>query len=297
MNALRDTFATPDTNQSGESLTAFVHELNNLSSQGTLSEQKTDNTINHSIVIRALGRFSIFLNDEPMVINNKSHSKPLELLRVLIALGGRDVGEVRLCEHLWPDAEGDVAHSAFSVTLHRLRKILGHEALELVDGRLSLNPISCWVDIWELERSLGKIKNLLHEPFIKLPQVLSLTNHAVNLYQGQFLKHEDEQAWSIQQSQRLEDKMLHALNLVCTYLERLERCDLAVEYYRKGIEISPYAEEFYFRLIKCFCLHDRKAEAKAMYQRCDKLFQTALGVPLSRKMSRLYRDHLEAQVQ
>ncbi|MCK7497369.1 MAG: hypothetical protein MZW92_46165 [Comamonadaceae bacterium] len=67
-----------------------------------------------------------------------------------------------LAELLWPEADGDAAQRAFDTTLHRLRKLLGHErAVVLSEGRLSLNPTVCWVDAWTLERLIGKLDGLL----------------------------------------------------------------------------------------------------------------------------------------
>ena len=93
------------------------------------------------------------------MLNRKGQHKPIEMLKALIALGGRDVGETRLSEALWPDTDGDVAHSAFSVTLHRLRKMIGHSALQLNDSRLSLNPDMCWVDVWACEQLLNQTES------------------------------------------------------------------------------------------------------------------------------------------
>ena len=248
--------------------------------------------LEHDIVIRSLGHFSVVIRGKALATNNRSFSKPLEMLRVLVALGGRGVGETKLSEYLWPEAEGDVAHSAFSVTLHRLRKLLGHQALDLVDGRLTLNSDFCYVDVWDLENTIGTIKNILHKPLIDHQTVLALIEHAFNLYQGGFLAHEDETAWGIPQAQRLQSKLMNSLQHACNYLELIQRCDVAVEIYKKAIEIDPFAEDFYYRLIKCYCKHDRKAEAKAIYQRCEKLFFVALELPLSQKMRQLHDSQL-----
>ena len=42
----------------------------------------------------------------------------------LIALGGREASEERLSNALWPDADGDLAHESFTITLHRLRRLM-----------------------------------------------------------------------------------------------------------------------------------------------------------------------------
>ena len=95
--------------------------------------------------------------DRPGESGRKVQQKPLALLKVLIALGGRGLPEARLAELLWPEADGDLAHHSFEVALSRLRKLLGKEdALVLREGRLSLSNRHCWVDVWAFERSLGQ---------------------------------------------------------------------------------------------------------------------------------------------
>ena len=98
--------------------------------------------------IHTLGGFQLMLNEVPVTLTGKV-KKPLELLKVLIALGGRGVSQERLSDALWPDADADLAKRSFDTTLHRLRKLLGNERmLQLQAGRLSIDPRYCWVDTW-----------------------------------------------------------------------------------------------------------------------------------------------------
>ena len=114
--------------------------------------------------VYTLGRFSVLHDGKPLSINGNGKNKPIELLKALIAMGGRDVSEVRICEALWPDAEGDNAHSSFTSTLSRLRKLLGNDILQVHNAQLSLNDHLCWLDIWAYERSLGELESALSDP-------------------------------------------------------------------------------------------------------------------------------------
>ncbi len=106
-----------------------------------------------SIRIHTLGRFEIFKDDKPIQFTGKVQKKPLELLKVLVALGGKDVAEAQLIDVLWPDADGDIARISFRTTLHRLRKLLGNDdTIQLSGGQVSINAGYCWVDTWAFER-------------------------------------------------------------------------------------------------------------------------------------------------
>lgn len=82
------------------------------------------------------GRFSIVTNGAPLVFSRKTPKKPITLLKVILAFGGRDVSQCQLADTLWQGEEGDATHDALAVSLHRLRKLLGdHDAVILHDVR------------------------------------------------------------------------------------------------------------------------------------------------------------------
>jgi LuxR family maltose regulon positive regulatory protein len=105
-----------------------------------------------------LGKFMLELDGSPYASVGKGQQKPLELLKVLVALGGESVPWEQLADMLWPNVEGDMAASNFKTTLSRLRKLLGqHEFLLIREGVLSLNRKYCWTDVWrfaELAREI-----------------------------------------------------------------------------------------------------------------------------------------------
>ena len=91
--------------------------------------------------------FRIVVDGKPLEFSGKVQKKPLEMLTVIIGHGAKGVAEERICDELWPDAEGDRAHQSFTTTLKRLRQLLGHpEAIALKAGRVTLDPRYCRVD-------------------------------------------------------------------------------------------------------------------------------------------------------
>lgn len=54
--------------------------------------------------IFTLGRFGVLKDGKPLRFSKKVQQRPLDLLKVLIALGGRDVREEQLADVLWPEA-------------------------------------------------------------------------------------------------------------------------------------------------------------------------------------------------
>src|SRR5438034_2481382 len=102
--------------------------------------------------VRVLGGFELVRNGQPVRFTGKAQQRPLDLLKLLVALGGINVDAQQLTAALWPDADGAAAKTSFDSTLFRLRKLLDVEnALVLAAGKLSLARSLVWTDVWALE--------------------------------------------------------------------------------------------------------------------------------------------------
>src|SRR5262245_54256916 len=73
--------------------------------------------------VRALNAFEIARDGAPLRFSGKAQQRPLDLLKLLVALGGRDMDIQQATTSLWPDADGDSAKGAFDTALYRLRKL------------------------------------------------------------------------------------------------------------------------------------------------------------------------------
>jgi hypothetical protein len=146
------------------------------------------------IRIYTLGRFSVVKQGAALQFSGKAQKKPLELLKVLIALGGRDVSEARLADALWPDAEGDASAQSLATTLFRLRKLIGEQAIRRQENRLTINPTYCWVDCWAFERLSSESSADSQKWLEKLRK----------LYQGPFLDGTDDAPWAQSMRERLQ---------------------------------------------------------------------------------------------
>jgi hypothetical protein len=143
--------------------------------------------------IYTLGRFGIVKQGVALRFTGKAQKKPLELLKALIAFGGREVPEAKLADALWPEAEGDAGSQALTTTLFRLRKLVGEQVIRRQDARLSLDSAFCWVDCWAFER-------LLNDTSV---DALMRFERLKRLHQGPFLEGADDVPWAQPLRQRL----------------------------------------------------------------------------------------------
>lgn len=235
--------------------------------------------------IHTLGQFSLLLDDQPLYFQGKTQKKPLELLKCLIAYGGKKVSQTVLAGQLWPDLEGDAARNACDLALHRLRKLLVKpEAAVLQDGKLGLDPNYVWVDAWAFERLCGAVDNEQRQD-----TGLAAAQKLLSLYPGHFLDSEDG-AWALSYRERLNSKFHRCVDRLTRQLALAEAWDEAAALYRKAIELDPLTEAFHCGLIRCYQAQGRIAEALAAYRHCRDMLSILLGVKPSPKTQELYRS-------
>jgi ATP/maltotriose-dependent transcriptional regulator MalT/DNA-binding SARP family transcriptional activator len=243
------------------------------------------------IKIYTLGRFELIKDGKPIRFPRKAQQKPLSMLKALIAFGGKEVREDQIEDALWPEADGDAAHRSFKTNLHRLRQLLGHEeALQLKEGRLTLDPRYCWADVWAFEDSLGRAEGLWEEG--QDESAVKLTEKALEMYKGAFLSREIEQPWAMSTSERLRGKFLRSVGKLTLHWKQSDLWEKTLNCYQKGLEVDDLAEEFYQGLMTCHHHLGQTSEAISVYNRCKKVLVKALGIKPSAKTEEIYRTIL-----
>lgn len=243
------------------------------------------------VTIFTLGRFSLLIRGKPADFGRKFPKRPLELLKAIIAQGGREISISRLTVLLWPDVDGDKATRSFNTTLHRLRKILGDErVLVLRDGKLSLDAHYCWVDVWAFERLLGVARGVLRNVADSNQVYLleGLTENLLVLYQDHFLIREDVTGWSVSLRERLRHKFIHHLIEVGRFWEAHGGWEQAIECYRRGIDVDDLVEVFYQRLMTCYLETHRLSEGMSIYRRCRQTLSIMLSLQPEPETESLY---------
>lgn len=160
--------------------------------------------------IRALGPLSVEIADSPVGYGRKAQQKVLELLKLLIAEGAREVDGGAIADSLWPDVDGDAAQSNLRGTVKRLREYLGHaEAVRLFDGKLSLNERICWLDVWAFRDWCGSLLTDGSEAEQRASEALSA------LYRGPLLQGE-QGSWLLTARRRERERFGRVLERLST---------------------------------------------------------------------------------
>jgi len=234
--------------------------------------------------IHTLGRFEILSAEASPRKSRKAQQKPLQMLKALIAFGGRNASKGSLVDILWPDSEGDTANQSFATTLHRLRKLLGNKnAINLHESLVSLDPEVCWLDTWAFE-------SLVDESTVDLESNPRLLEEAVSLYRGHFLPADEGEPWTASTRERLRSKFLRSVEKLCHLYQERGDIERAVDCYHNALEVDDLSERLYRNLMTCHNMLGQKAAAVSVYNRCCRVFTASLGVGPSEETEAVYRS-------
>jgi ATP/maltotriose-dependent transcriptional regulator MalT len=220
--------------------------------------------------LSTLGGFGLQRSGQAIEFSAKGPGRPVELLKVLISLGGENVRADLLADALWPHVDADYAHKSFTATLHRLRRIFGaDDTLRLSDGRLSLNAGQFWLDTWALDHLLEEIDRVLRADELRAAdrQLHVLVDESLALYRGPFLPDEAEQPAYIARREQLRARVLHAFTRCARRWEEAGNRDAAVDCYLRSVQADELCEAFYRNLMLCYQRHGDAAAALATYER------------------------------
>jgi LuxR family maltose regulon positive regulatory protein len=160
--------------------------------------------------------------------------------------------------------------------VRRLRELLGRKgAVRHAHGRIALDTITCWVDVWAFEKALDAGGD-------------AAVANAIDLYRGPLLPDESA-SWAIPVRQRLRTKFMHAVMDAGQRAEAAGRYDDALGLYRRWVLADELAEPFYQGLMRCFQRLDRLGEALETYGRLHEVLSVRGGAAPSPASERLYR--------
>ncbi|WP_053378801.1 BTAD domain-containing putative transcriptional regulator [Nitrospira moscoviensis] len=236
------------------------------------------------VKIYTLGRFEIHLDGIPLAPRRKAPYRVLHLLKLLIALGAKDVSISRLVDTLWPEAEGDTGQETFSKTVQRLRRLLASEqVIQVRDGKVSLNRALCWTDVLVFEE-LAKETALSRG---QLDGLVPLYERLIELYRGPFLGEDEVEGWADDRRRAARERFIQAVDGLSASYREAGQAEQALSCLEKALDVDPFAELLYGRLIQLFQSLSRPAEAKSVWVRYRRHVVERAGRDPSEAMQRL----------
>jgi DNA-binding SARP family transcriptional activator len=240
--------------------------------------------------VHVLGRFELVRDGQTMRFSGKTQQRPLDLLKVVVALGGEAVDSQQVTAALWPDADGAAAKSSFDVALFRLRKLLEiDQVISLTGGKLSLSAAIVWTDVRALDEATKAAIEATQRVEASDSGLRAVATRLVDAYPGTLLAN-DEGAWIAKPRDALRARFMRAVTRLGEHLERGGDWSGAIDLYRRGLEADNLAEPFYRGLMRSLAATGEKAEALNAYRRCRDLLSIVLGLKPAGETERLHRQ-------
>ncbi len=241
--------------------------------------------------VRTLGGFEFTRDGGESLLSGRGQGRPIEVVKVAIAMGGHQVGVDRITDALWPNIDRDYAHRSFNTTLHRLRKLLGEDkAVILSNNQLTLSAQCFWIDTWSLDQALDELRTELRGFSADTARVERLSDRTLDLYRGGFMPGDEDQAWVIAPREKYRRKFVRFIHDVGHWWEERGQPGKALELYYRGLDADELAESIYRRLMLCFQQTGRRAEAIDTYNRCCRTLESQLATTPSKETRDLYES-------
>ena len=242
------------------------------------------------IEISTLGNFQIRIKGKRPQTTSKPKSKVFDLLKMLIGFGAKKAAIELISDELWPEKDGDLAKSAFSTTLNRLRKLLNiKNAILTEEGKIGLNLNICKIDSVNFEKRADFI--LLQQESGDDKNMESLYKYAIGLYKGTYLEGESEHTWIINKREKLEKTYIKMVTDLCALFDVYGNSEEAMQYCREGIGRVPTEESFYRYMMAYYVKSGNNADVVKLYNQCKYNLYTSFSVAPSRATKK-YISHL-----
>ncbi len=235
----------------------------------------------YRVRVHTLGEFRLVRDGTAVTFARKTQKRPLQLLKLLVAHGGRGLDTGRIAEILWQDADGDSAQDSLTMAVHRLRKLLGEDgAVTVRDGKCALDPEKVWVDVWTLERRLDAIDVGRIAPADGIAALR-------RLYPGHFLESDPVEPWMLPLRHRLAARVHRAFGELALGLENAGRWQDALSACEVALTLDPASETLFRIMIRCHLARGDRSQAVMTYRRCREVLTSLAGTQPSAQTSGL----------
>jgi len=211
-----------------------------------------------AVELFCFGRLRIRVQGKDIVLGNRQQ-RVIELLKLLL-IHPNGIANQKICDLLWPDAEGDSAIRSLHVTQLRLRRLLeDQDALVVHQGSSKLNPAL-------VMNEMVLIRNRLTEINTSSGEVSHIITDIMPRYVGRLLADDEHLPWLIGHRENLHRSFLKAVESHVKGLIAQLNYDVAESVCLEVLEIDGLAEDIYFQLLHLYQLSGSSSKVYHLYE-------------------------------
>lgn len=255
------------------------------------------------LIIQLFGKFRVWREgeEEPISKREWQDRKCIQLFKILVSERGRPLHIDRLTEWLWPDSDPERAASSLRNRVSQLRRILEPGLRRGLDSRYirtyhnqgyQFDPDTpCRIDSECFERAYQAGRML--ERAGCWSDALKQYEQAAALYQGDYLSEDRYESWAAPYQEQWRGKYLRLITGIARCYALDGRCDEAIEWAERAIELAPaWSEALYRDLMRYYAARSDRAGVMRTYARLKRALAEAYQIRPSPDTERLLQEIL-----
>jgi DNA-binding SARP family transcriptional activator len=249
---------------------------------GSALHDRARSRLPERLLIRTLGETRVQLSGRDLG-GDWLQRRPGELLKYLICSRSRLATWEQVCEALWPESAAPWNSASVRFQIHELRKRLEpahtpHEPSQFVitrPGGYTLDRQRVWTDVEEFEERAhaGLAAFAQGEKESAIPPL----EHALQLYQGDFLSEDPYAEWALEERDRLREVAGRALRVLLDLKLSAGDLNAAAEHSRRLASMEPLDLDVQREYLGLCIRRGRRSEALRRYSLIRKRMRREFG--------------------
>jgi ATP/maltotriose-dependent transcriptional regulator MalT len=234
--------------------------------------------------IQALGKAEVIV-DGKAVSNSDWQTKVARDLFFCLLANSNGLSREAICAIFWAENSPQQLKEQFKITIRRIRRVLGPEAILFQEDRYFFNETLDYE--YDVELFLKKLEQA--RPITDRKKQLMAYQELLTLYQGDYLP-EISGVWALPERRRLAQlyqetimKLAHYYLETKEYEAMLEQCQLALAQ-------DPCLEQAHRLAMRAHAALGNPVEVTRQFQYCQQVLQTEIGVHPSPQTEALYKE-------
>jgi DNA-binding SARP family transcriptional activator len=215
----------------------------------------------------------------------------------LIAARDRPIGRDELARALWSDEQPAERDASLNPILSKLRVVLkkagwavNEAAFDVRSGAIHVRlPSHTWIDIEEAANAIDEAEGALRRQ--NPARAWGFANVVVSIARRPFLV-DQEAPWIEARRAALGRLQMRGLDCLAAASEATGDAASAVQYTTEVLELDPFRETAYQRLMRLHAAAGNRAEALRLYERYRRLMRDELGASPSPSTESVFLDIL-----
>lgn len=267
--------------------TDFLSKTNTLRQQGFslttttihTGVKKTKN--NTTIVVKTFGHFSVTIGNRQLTGDDWQRKKARDIFKILLINHRKSVTIDELIDFLWSDSGSKNLVPTLWNSVSYIRKALEPDIKpHTPSSYIKISDKSYMLDLGtDVSIDFLQFKEIIASSCLEknIDIKITLLEHAITLYTGEFLKEDSFEEWASFERESMKELYLDAIIETGNYYLQKSRLSDAVLYARKAIETDKVYEEGYKLLFTALAGNQQISELSKAWKLCQQAYKKELG--------------------